>query len=466
MAYCKNCGNALQDGAKFCPKCGAQIMPAAPAGGGAGAQSGPAADLTPGTVPQNEGAGMPDAPSEKKRRKIWIPIVIIIAVVAVVLIALAATGVLSAKKTVRLNDYVSVAFGGYNGYGTAWVSFDTYGLGEDFNDRIKMSNEAELWGYDCFSDLVYDIVYVSVSPSGSLSNGDEVTVDWEVYLDYFDEMIKGNVELSYEPETFEVEDLGSLQSFDAFAGITVEFSGIAPEASASIVESAEYRDGAGEYLYFSLSPSDNLSIGDTVTVTISEGSADDLRSEMGIYPETLTKDYVVEDIPYYVSSLDQIPEDAMEKMRQQAEDEMASVYAGWGDDDQLLSMDYLGSYFLYEKPGVRKSDVNIIDLVYQVNARRVDQDNDGNDVTMDLSYYWYCGFYNGILLEDGTFTLDYSDYTASTDKFYRDGYDASTGTWTRTDYLYYYGFEVLDSMFNNIVTSRIDDYTYESTVQE
>ncbi len=465
--FCNKCGAQIPDNSKFCPKCGAQIIPTA----SESAKVEKAADPISGSAPQNGGKGTPKTPPEKKKRKIWIPVVIIIAVVAVVLIVLAATGVFS-RKTVKLNNYLSVEFNGYDGYGTARVGLDTYKLEEDYDGKIKVSDEAEYWGYYYFSDVVDDTVYVHASPSGSLSNGEEVTIDWDVSQDYFDEMIKGNVKLTYEPETYTVSDLEPVETFDAFAGITVDFAGVSPNAYAGIAYhdgTAGVPDGVWNYLDLSLSKSEDLSVGDTVTVTISEESANNLMKNMGLHPEEMSKDYVVEGIPYYVTSLDQIPEEGMDKMKEQAEDVRKAITANGSlvsEGIGTLTHEYIGSWFLCEKSGLNNDDVNLIYMVYKMHVSAVGENDDGSEKKIEQDYYWYCGFRNGMVLDDGTFSIDYSDYFEpsgtyswwsgiSGEAFFIDGIDPL-----------FAGYENLDSMFNSLVTSKIADYTYESTVQE
>ncbi len=467
--FCRNCGNQVDDNVKFCPKCGAKIItpPGAGTGAGTGSKTGAGTGSQPSTGAKSGAAAQPSpraksgaAPAKRRRNRVWIPIVIIVAVVvAALLLVLYFTGVTT--KKVKLNDYLSVEINGYDGYGTASISFDRFQLEEDYDQKIQLTDAAIIWGYYDFSDLVDDIASAYVVPGSGLSNGDEVQVEWYVDLDDLDELVKGKVELSYEPETYEVSGLKEVQNFDAFAGISVQFSGISPDATADLSlnrSAAAIPDEAWDYLDISLSQTEGLAVGDTVTVTISEESANELMRDLGLHPGEMSKEYVVEGIPYYVTSLDQIPEEGMEKMKQQADDVFRAQISSW-TLGTLISLDYLGCYFLTPK-SADSATQNIEYVIYRYQA------NQSGDI---VTGYWYCEFYNGMVLEDGTFSLDYTDYTIPTytSSFWGD----PTGTYfTHTDATntkaYYVGYPDLDTMFNQLVTQYIDKYYYESTVQE
>ena len=122
-------------------------------------------------------------------------------------------------------------------------------------------------------------------------------------------------------------------------------------------------------------------------------------------------------------------------------------------------MTLLGYYLLVSK-GKTYGPTDRLYLVYQVSAT----DDKGNNFTYYKDYY-----YDDITILSDNVTSDTSSDTASdetsggtcsvdldeigetNDIFYIDGY-------------YYYGYQTLDSLFNNCVTKNVDDYTYESTV--
>lgn len=350
---------------------------------------------------------------------------------------------------IDLNKYVEVTFSGYDGYGTAEVTLDTDAIMDDYGKKIKLSDEAEEWGdAEDFLDMC---IYVGVDASDGLSDGDIVTLDWDVETSYLESAL--NAEFSYESEEYTVSGLEEIESFDAFENITVEFSGMSPEATAGIVCS----DPDLYSSYFNVSPSEDLTIGDTVTVTISESSQEQMIQELGKVPEETSREYTVEGIAYYATTVDDIPEDVLAKMQAQAEDDRTAAAADWEEGATLTSMDYLGCYFLTRKEGHINGNKNILYLVYRINL---------NQMGTDLSYYWYIKYTNGIVMEDGTFSINYSDYeTPGYGLFY--GYDecveltSEDGTTQE-----HAGFSDLDSMFNYLVIPYVDAYTYENTVEE
>ncbi len=464
--FCKQCGKQVPDGAKFCRYCGAPMAQAQPA------------------APETQQGGSEDIaqPVKKnpKKSRVWIPIVIIIAaaLVAVLLIwrhfgsenGSVSSGSAS-RSEVDLNDYVEIDFNGYDGSGTARAHLDLDALSDDLDARGKISSEGKTWGYKAVSEVIGDNVSVSVSPSYELSNGEEVTVNWNVSEEEIDEMVRSRLNLAYGEENVAVSGLEELQTFDAFEGVTVEFSGTSPNAEAVLV----VNNPVFEEEDYTIDRTSGLAKGDSVTVTVDSSAVSSIQSGRGMIPAETSKEYPVENVAYYVTSLEDIPEDGMEKMIRQTMDARDSISASNGDPDKSsLTYDYYGSYFLYEKPGLNKSDVNIIYIVLQMHLTQYGKNEDGsaNNVTKD--YYWYCGFTNGMILADGTFTIDYNNYThldhsswSSSPKF-----DIVTYDYTQTSSSKqkisgsYTGYENVGAMFNNLVATKVDDYTYESTVPE
>ncbi len=388
---------------------------------------------------------------------------ILAAIAAVIVVA--AVGV-SVSRRVNLNNYVEVTFEGYDGYGTARAQVDWDALSKKYDSRFRINDSGWTWSYTSFSELVDDCTYLSVDPRSGLSNGEEVTINWEVETEIIQSFLNKSVKLSAEPKTYTVSGLEEIATVDVFDEVSVEFSGVSPNATAEVIKEPEG-------LTITLSAYEGLSIGDSITATISEDSVAYYAEEYGRIPAELSKDYTVENVAYYVSSLDQIPEDGLEKMKAQAEDVMKASAAGWSDDAQFDSLDYLGCYFLYEKNGIRNNDVNLIYLVYEIHATQFGTDEKGNLTEEAVDYYWYCGFQNGIVLADGTYSLDYNDYNTpytgwgSNETISVITYDYTQSySWNQEIALTYAGFINVDSMFNNLVTSMIDEYTYESTVEE
>lgn len=70
-------------------------------------------------------------------------------------------------------------------------------------------------------------------------------------------------------------------------------------------------------------------------------------------------------------------------------------------------------------------------------------------------------FYNGMFLDDGTFTMDYSDYTVpSFGNSISFTYQSSDGT-SR----FYYGYLNIDTLFNKLVVANLENFTYETSIE-
>lgn len=378
---------------------------------------------------------------------------------AALLIALALTGC-GGGNTINLNDYITITASGYDTMGYASYSFDTDAFYDDWGE-IKLTSQAQKdedfsWVtafYDNYAELLYDeFIYGSLDQSGDLSNGDVVTFVWDIDEDDVEEYFKVN--LKYSDISYTVDGLEEITSYDAFDGVSVTFSGYAPEGEASLSVSNSLLSSSA----YSLSQSSGLSNGDVITVTISDSAANSLVSSDGVYPETLTKEFTVEGLASYATSLSDIPEEALEKMDSQARDNRAALIASdWDSEERTLeSMELLGYYFLTPKEGYDSwygRDENVIYLVYQMNV---------NQMGYTVSYYWYIKFYDGVILPDGTYSMDYSNYDTPSDSFW---YTIDLTTPDGTS-LGYGGYEDLDTLFNNQVTTQVENYTYESTVVE
>ncbi len=452
--FCTNCGGEIREGAAFCPHCGQPIEPRQASQPEASAEAA-------GDIHSSEGAGA----SGHDGRPKWVRIVIIAVVAAAVVIVALVVGV-SASRRINLNKYVEVTFEGYDGYGTANVTMDWDALSSKYDKRIKVDDSGWGWFYGSFSEIVNDCTYMSVDPQYDLSNGDEVTISWDVDTASIDQLIRKSVKISADPKTYTVSGLEEVEEFDAFETVQIEFLGTSPNATAEIVS-------APDDLVITLSDTYDLAVGDVVTATISEDSAMAYAQEYGRIPAELSKDYTVEDVAYYVTSLDQIPEDAMEKMEAQAEDAFHADVAGWSENARLDSQEYIGSYFLTAKEGTNPSTKNAIYVVYSIHATQFGKDESGSQTETGVDYYWYAGFSNGMVLSDGTYSMDYNDYSVpesywgSASTFQVVTYDYSEEyEWDQEISLTYDGYQDLDSMFNHLITANIDSYAYESTVED
>ena len=157
------------------------------------------------------------------------------------------------------------------------------------------------------------------------------------------------------------------------------------------------------------------------------------------------KTYTVENVPEYVSSADQITEDALSSMQEQAESVILSYTAGWVEADSLKSYDYLGSYLLFRKVPGTFSVNNCIYLVYVLHA---ENSKDGA-----IDDYYYVRYENAIYCpEDHTCQVNVNEYKKAVETFYGD-----------SKKYYYNGYKDLHSMESALITKNLADYTTEAT---
>lgn len=365
-------------------------------------------------------------------------------------LAAAAAAMLSGCGTtpIDLNGYVTVDFSGYDTVGKASAKIDMDALLEDYAETLKIDTENDpISAFAVYGDF-YDKIDGELDRTSALSNGDTVKFVWdEIDAKHFAE--KYSVSLSFSDMEFTVGALDTAETFDPFDDLTVTYEGFAPYGKLVL---RNERSGAVS-VNFEADRTDRLSNGDTVTVKATAGS--DLTSyclDRGYLPTKTEQEYTVSGLASYASSLDEIPTDSYDKMNAHALDTFhANVAKNWADAESMKNISLIGNYFLTPKdPTISTDKGNIVYFIYKVTAENKDSDG-------DFDYYYYSRFDNIILLEDGVCSFDLSGMSYPTtgwfaeEQFKVGGYN-------------YGGYQDLDTLFNKLVTARIDSYAYVSTV--
>ncbi len=458
--YCNMCGAPLADDAKFCEHCGAKVETVEADASSQQPQSPPPAGSEPASGATVAGIKFPI----KLSRNLWFILggaVVLIAALVILIVVLS-----SRSGKIDLNNYITITCSGYDSVGYASYEFDENAFLNDYGSKISFSKKAqnELGSWLTFLDmnaaelLVEDCVGGTLDQTSSLSNGDVITFTWscddETAEEYF------GVKLKYSDITYTVSELEEVGTFDPFAEIEIVYSGISPNGSAYVQNNSVSAPASD--LSFELSPSSGLSNGMTVTVSISNIDMTYLAETYGLVPSATEKEYTVEGLSGYVTQLSEIPEETMGKLKSQVEDAIAAQAArDWDDGITLNSTTYLGSYLLVPKNSESSRYSTQLYMVYKIQVHENPEDTGVDDV---FEYYYYAYFTDLILLADGTCSVDLSDYTTCGNRFSRElTWSDDSRDYTKT--LYYYGYENLDSLFNNCVTAQIDEYTYETTVE-
>ena len=458
--FCKKCGTELDDNALFCTKCGAKTDSEEKI-------QEPVTVTNTNLVKKEKKTG--NISSIITGRNIIIAAIVIIAIICI------AVGMKASKK-INLNKYMTITYSGYNGIGTASWEFDSTAFEKDYGSKLKLNlnkikKELTSYGIDYNSIIGAEmldmsacsaveelVIHGDLSKATELSNGDEVTFTWDDLTElegYF------NYKFKYADISSTVSGLQELEKFNPFDGIDVTFSGIAPNGRAEVELGA--RSGVYQYINYDLDIDSGLSNGDTVTLTASYGYgrnlADYTADNFGMIPTETTKEYTVEGLGHYVSAIEEIPETVMSSMQQQGVDILSAAETKWNDNAKISSISYIGSYLLTAKKASTYDNQNKLTLVFKVT---ISVDCAETDVHDKFSYYYPLTFKDLIVLPDETVSVDLSFYEKPNDTFSRE-YDF--GGWYDIP-LRWDGYEKLDSLFSNVVTSKIENYNYESTVED
>lgn len=442
--FCDNCGKQMPDDSIFCQECGAKQ------------ETEPEVKTT---APAPTAAPVPLSPEEAakaaKRKKMTM------AAAGGVLALFVIYGIASTviKPTINLNNYLTVAFEGYDTVGEAVATFDMEKFEEDYGKKLgKDSYAAQSFLANCMSG--------ELDVDRGLSNGDIVTYSWDCDDDYA--LKNYDYKLKYVDAEYTVSDLKEARAFDPFEGIEVVFDGISPNGSADISGGA--KDVAAQELSYQLDISSGLQNGDIVTVTASIRYGSDPTeyciSNYGKIPSTLEKQFTVAGLNSYVRSLEEVSSAALEEMQNQAKDVYdAMVAQSWAEDEKLSSFTYLGSYLLTKKSQESWGSAdNVLYLVYKVQVQH-DYTNDAGETYNQINdIYWYISYNDLIVDPAGAITVNITKYQTPSERFTVDS-GINSGWWSTKSWNYY-GYQTLDELYKVAVTANAESYKHIEDVDE
>lgn len=464
--FCGNCGVENGNSAKFCKSCGHPLV--ITGGAGDGKKTGAPLEKTGRMAVAKDASGIQRAdalqPGEKRKAMPKKALVGIgAAAAAVAALAVILWFAVSAGSTINLNQYLIIEEDGYDGYGTVKAGIDWEAIEEKYGAKVSLTEKAksELGGFTNLAspaEFMQEYIRVKLDRSDRLSNGDEIAYVWDVDED-FSKYIK--CKIKYTDGSYGVSGLAEVETFDAFADLEVTFSGVGPDGKAEL----EYKGKELDSFDFGCDKKDGLSNGDTVTVSISNAKLEGCAESLGKVPETLEKKYKVEGLSSYITSMSEISAESLESMKRQASDVYhAYVAKDWEEDAKLESFDYIGNYLLTEKnPDTAWGSHNVLYLVYKARARNTYSNGEETyDKAVDV--YWYLSYADLLAEEDGSLTVNVAYYGTPNARFTVDS-GISSG-WFSTRSWYYYGYETLDALYEDVVTSNMDAYNHEDHVDE
>ena len=443
---CTHCGKEIQNGITFCPYCGSTVNNA----------------------------------KENTKMKKHNPAKVLVSIAAVAVVAAGGWAFANRTPTIDVSKYMTLSADGYNTVGKLNIDFDTDKLEQDYGKQIttrfkkQMKNlKDDTFGLSSLTASLYDgyeaDLFAETCATGSadktknLSNGDVVTYTWDDNSDEAEEAF--GVKVKYSDITYTVSGLASVNTFDAFDGVDVEFSGISPDGRATINSLPTAAEAQG--LYYTLDENSGLSNGDTVTLTVHSNRADfsDCIDKYGAMPQATEKTFTVEGLNEYVTSADTLSDSVLVSLQNQAEDVFKSYAAQRFSNGQTFKgMTYLGNYILTPKDKDSWGDKDRIVLAYQVTVHHDYTSELNTTYDADDSFFWYITFNNVSKDADGNIASGLNDYDTPTTFVKIDSgvqkysFSSSTETWE------YYGYASLDNLYNAAVNQYVENYNHQDNV--
>lgn len=408
------------------------------------------------------------------------PAKVLVPIAAVAVVAAGGWAFANRTPTIDVSKYMTISADGYNTVGKLNISFDTEKLEKDYGKQIatrfkkQMKNlKDDTYGLSSLTASLYDgyeaDLFAETCATGSadktkgLSNGDVVTYTWDDNSDEAEEAF--GVKVKYTDITYTVSGLASVNTFDAFDGVDVEFSGISPDGRATVNSLPTAAEAQG--LYYTLDENSGLSNGDTVTLTVHSNRDDfsDCISKYGAMPQATEKTFTVAGLNEYVTSADTLSDSVLVSLQNQAEDVFKSYAAQRFSNGQTFKgMTYLGNYILTPKNKDSWGDKDRIVLAYQVTVHHDYTSELNTTYDADDSFFWYITFNNVSKDADGNIASGLNDYDTPTTFVKIDSgvqkysFSSSTETWE------YYGYASLDSLYNAAVNQYVENYNHQDNV--
>lgn len=425
--FCEKCGTQNADDAKFCENCGnplsgvvaeSPIVEENPAG----AENVPETENSADTLSQENNnvqapveevvqpevqngfdtTAQPDvaatgnpAPAQKKKTPVKLiaglcagAVVLIAAIIAIILV------VVNSKPTINLNDYVKVKTNGYDGYGSVEISIDWDAIEDKYGEDLKFTGDAK----DKYGDLLeladpidalksnIKVGFDDNSKTTELKNGDKVKYKWNVNKDA-QKFVK--CKLEYKNSEYTVSGLKAAETFDAFEGVTVEFSGNANDGYADFSFNGSY---IGRY-DFDISQTYGLKNGDVIKVTLVNEDVQYYINNIGKVPEAFEKEFKVEGLQEYLNSASDVTDEGLDQLKEAAEETIKDALDDYDSSVVYDGLGYEGYIFASTEAG------NGIYIIYSADVSSEDDEFTAKKV-------YYPVYFRNVLKAENSYTYD------------------------------------------------------------
>ncbi|MBR0172771.1 MAG: hypothetical protein IJQ21_08265 [Lachnospiraceae bacterium] len=378
-----------------------------------------------------------EAPAKKKSKA---PIIILAVILGLLvaggIAALAIFLLLGGRRVhIPLNDYVGVTFEGYDGRGTAEATFDEERFMADYTGKIKLTGKGRralsegtetgflsMFEEDADMAALFPLLFEEgyLTPSTDLSNGDTVTFQWslpEESQQQLSEYMRCTVDAS--DKTFMVSELDEVQPADIFAGLTLAYTGVAPDGMAEVENrpSEEYTQD----LQYEIDPPDGLRNGDSVTVTAvpPTGNLDDYLAEhYGVRAQESSMTFTVEGLNSIAESYEDISDEVKREMDRKAQELIDDYFQSNTDTLSYPTTEPAGALFLQAKDPENATDgQNMVILAYRETVRVTAVEN-GYEYVGDTEFCTWVSFSDIAMTEDGASEVDVETALFPNDTFF------------------------------------------------
>lgn len=228
----------------------------------------------------------------------------------------------------------------------------------------------------------------SLDICNGLSNGDEIAYEWSCSAEELENMT--GIKFKCNSVKYKIKGLEDINTFDAFEGVNVEFSGVAPNGTAELVIEPTEVTSRLTYYFNKMS---NISEGENVIVSISEETPEYYLEEFGAVPKEFKKTFTAE-LGKYISEKEDLTDKVVSKWDDYAQNLLKEyVKEEWSVPESLAGMTLMEAHLFVPTEDTLVSTVeNCLYLVYKIDVK-LDEEK--------FFYYYYTGYDNVSLLPNG-----------------------------------------------------------------